>query len=134
MSGLHLLLAFLASAILASFTDWYCFGVLFHDRYGHTPGVWKKYRDKKDEMTSIGISQAIMSISSLVFILVCSHLGLVSMPLTLLAAVVVWAMIPVPLLATNAIFIPMDRWIVVSHSLGWLARLVITALCVSWLL
>jgi hypothetical protein len=43
-------------------------------------------------------------------------------------------MIPVPLLATNAVFIPMDRLITVSHALGWLARLVITAVFVSWLL
>ena len=35
------------------------------------------------------------------------------------------------LLLTNAIFIPMDRRIVASHSLGWLARLLTTALCVS---
>jgi|HubBroStandDraft_4_1064222.scaffolds.fasta_scaffold50603_4 hypothetical protein len=74
-----------------------------------------------------------MSISSLVFILVCGRLGFVSSASTLLAAVALWVMIPVPLLATNAIFIPMDRSIVVSHSFGWLARLVITALCVSWI-
>jgi hypothetical protein len=133
MNGLHIVFVFIASAILASFTDWYFFGVLFHGRYGLTPGVWKKYRDKRDEMTSIGISEGIMSISSLVFILVCGRLGFVSSASTLLAALALWVMIPVPLLMTNAIFIPMHRSIVVSHSLGWLARLVITALCVSWI-
>lgn len=43
-------------------------------------------------------------------------------------------MVPVPLIAVNAIDIPMDRFIAVGHALGWLARLLITALCVSWLL
>jgi hypothetical protein len=129
MNGLHIVFVFIASAILASFTDWYFFGVLFHARYGLTPGVWKKYRDKRDAMTSIGISEGIMSIRSLVFILVCGGLGFVSSASTLLAAVALSVMIPVPLLITNAIYIPMDRSIVVSHSLGWPARLVFTALC-----
>jgi hypothetical protein len=124
-------LAFVASAVGASFTDWLFFGVLFHGRYEKTPGTWKKYANKKDELRSIGLSQAIMSLSSRVFILGCAHLGLVRLNSSLLAAVGLWIMIPVPLLATNAVFIPMDRLIVVSHSLGWLARLVITGLCVS---
>ena len=134
MNWLHVLLAFLASAVASSFTDWFFFGVLFHDRYGRTPGIWKKYKDKKDEMTSIALSQAIFSASSLVFVLCCAHLGLIRLASTLPAAAALWIMIPVPILAANAVFIPMDRLIVVSHSLGWLARLVITALCVSWLL
>jgi hypothetical protein len=108
--------------------------VLFHDRYGKTPGVWRRYRDKSDEYRSIAISQALFAVSSLVFILMCAHLGLVSGKSALLTAVTVWVMIPVPLLATNAIFIPADRLIVVSHSLGWLARLLVTALFVAWFL
>jgi hypothetical protein len=130
----HILLAFICSAVVASLTDWYFFGVLFHDRYAKTPAVWRRYRDKSDEYRSIVISQAVLAVSSLVFILVCSGLGLVSARSALLAAVTVWVMIPVPLLATNAIFIPMDRSIVVSHSLGWLARLLVTALFVWWFL
>jgi len=130
----HILLAFICSAVVTSLTDWYFFGVLFHGRYAKTPAVWRTYRDKSDEYRSIGMSQALLAVSSLVFILVCSGLGLVSTKSALLAAVTVWVMIPVPLIATNAIFIPMDRLIVVSHSLGWLARLLVTALFVSWFL
>jgi Protein of unknown function (DUF1761) len=134
MNWLHILYAFVASAILASFTDWYFFGVLFHEHYDRTPGAWRKYRDKKDEIASILISQVIFGVSSFVFILACGHLGLTSLSASLLAAVTVWIMIPLPLLAVNAIFMNIDRMIVVSHALGWLARLVITALFVTWLL
>jgi len=130
----HILLALICSTVVTSLTDWYFFGVLFHDRYAKTPGVWRTYRDKRDEYRSIAISEAMLAVSSLVFILACSGLGLVSAKPALLAAVTVWVMIPVPLLATNAIFIPMDRLIVVSHSLGWLARLLVSALFVSWFL
>ncbi|MGH8290933.1 MAG: hypothetical protein ACREV7_18290 [Steroidobacteraceae bacterium] len=75
-----------------------------------------------------------MCVSQLVFVTVCAYLGLVTNGSCLLAALALWIMIPVPLLAPNAIFIPMDRLIVVSHSLGWLVRLLITQLCASWLL
>jgi hypothetical protein len=124
-------LAFLASAVVASFTDWYFFGVLFHDRYRATPGVWKRYRDKKDETRSIAISELVMSITSLVFIVACAHQGWTSLPNAALAAGIAWLMLPVPLLITNAIYIPMDRLIVVNHSLGWLARLLVSATCVA---
>lgn len=133
MSGLHVAMAFLASAILSSFTDWYFFGVLFHNRYGNTPGVWKKYKDKADEIKSISVSEVILSVSSLGFILICSHLNLLTFESSFCAALGLWIIFPVPLLVTNAIYIPMDRLIVVSHALGWLSRLVITALCVSCL-
>jgi hypothetical protein len=134
MPWLHILYAFLASAVIASFTDWYFFGVLFHDRYGKTPAIWRRYREKKDEVQSIMLAQAIMSISQLAFVMACAYLGLLTSHSCLLAALILWIMIPVPLLATNAIFIPMDRLIVVSHSIGWLVRLLITGLCASWLL
>ena len=134
MSWLHVVLALVVAFVAASFTDWYFFGVLFHERYGRTPGVWRKYKDKKDEVTSIAISEAIMAVSLLVFILVCGYLRRTSLESALAAAAVIWVMIPLPLLATNALYIPMDRAIIASHALGWLARLCVAALCVAWLL
>ena len=134
INWIHVLVTFLVSAFIASFTDWYFFGVLFHDRYMKTPGIWKKYKDKKDEMRSIWISEAVMSVSLLVFVLVCAHTGWTTFSSSIQAALVFWIMIPLPLLVTNAIYIPMDRRIVMSHSLGWLARLLVTACCLSLLL
>ena len=130
MNWTQVVLAFVASAVLASFTDWYFFGVLFHDRYRATPGVWNQYKDKKDEMRSIAISELFMSISSLVFIVASAHQGWTSLSRAAVAALVAWVMVPVPLLITNEVYIPMSRLIVVSHSLGWLARLLVTAICV----
>ena len=134
MNYTHIILAFAASAILASFTDWFFFGFLFHDRYQATPGVWKKYKDKKDEMRSIMICLGYMSITSLVFVVGCAWLAITTLPASLAAAMGIWIMIPVPLLLSNAVYIPMDRRIVLGHSLGWLARLLVTARCVAWLM
>ena len=131
MNWTHVLLAFVAAAVVATFTDWYFFGVLFHDRYAATPGIWKKYRDKKDEMRSIALSELYMSVSLFVFIVVCSSQAWTSLSRATLAALVAWVMIPLPLLITNAIYIPMHRLIVLSHSLGWLARLLVASICVA---
>ena len=53
MNWLQILEAAVVAGIVSSFTDWYFFGIVFHDRYHIYPGVWRKYRDKKDEMRSI---------------------------------------------------------------------------------
>ncbi len=53
---------------------------------------------------------------------------------TLVFAVLVWLMVPVPLLITNALFIKLHPLVVVSNSLGWLAKLVVAALSVTLLL
>jgi hypothetical protein len=45
-------------------------------------------------------------------------------------AKLIWDSVLKKLLITNAVYIPMSRLIVVSHSLGWLARLSVTAICV----
>jgi len=131
MNWIHIAEASVLAIILASFTDWYFFGILFHNRYHSTPGVWKQYKDKKDEMRSISISMLYQSITSVVFIIACSYLQVNTLVPAMIAALVVWVMVPLPLLLSYGVFIRMDRLIIVSHSLGWLARLLITAACIS---
>jgi hypothetical protein len=41
---------------------------------------------------------------------------------------------PLPLIVTNALWIKMNPLLALSHSLGWLARFVVTALVAGWLL
>jgi len=43
-------------------------------------------------------------------------------------------MVPVPLLITNALFIKIQPLTVLSHALGWLAKLAIAAIIAAWLL
>lgn len=98
------------ASFLASFTDWYFYGVLFHERYHSIPGVWIKYKDKRDEMRSVTLGTAFHSLSSFVFVFGCGYLHLTTLSLSLGAAVGVWLMVPVPLLAALSVFL---RWI------GW---------------
>jgi hypothetical protein len=134
MNYLHIVEASAAAIILASFTDWYFFGILFHDRYHAIPGAWKKYTDKKDEMTSITVSMLYQSITSIIFIGACGYLQLNALLPALVAALVVWLMVPLPLLLSYSVFLKTDKLIIVSHSLGWLARLLVSAVCAALLL
>jgi hypothetical protein len=134
MNWIQIAKAAITACIVASMTDWYFFGVLFHRRYRSIPGVWREYRDKKDEATSITIATLYQSITTVVFTVACAYLQLTSIGPVTISALVVWLMLPLPLLLSYGIFIRMDRLIVLSHSLGWLARLLVTALCISWFL
>ena len=131
MDWLRILGAASAAAILASFTDWYFFGILFHDRYQTHPGVWRKYRDKKDEIRSIAWGTLLGASSCLIFVVVCDWLGVHSVVGTLLLGLAVWALGPFSLLLTNSLFMNMDPYLLISHSLGWLVRLVIAGLAVA---
>jgi hypothetical protein len=134
MNWIHIIGAGILASVLTSFTDWYFFGILFHDRYSTNAGVWRQYKDKNHEMRSIAIGILLGTLTNFIFIISCSYLRLVGLPAALAAAGVLWVMIPIPLLLTNSIFMRIDRALVVSHSLGWLARLIVSALCVSWFL
>lgn len=123
----------LIASLLTSFTDWYFFGVLFHEKYNTIPGVWKKYTDKKDEMRSIMISTGFHSISCFVFAFTCDYFHLAGLTPLLFFAFLVWLTTSLPLLLSYGVYIRMDRHIVVSHSLGWLVRLLVSGLCVAWL-
>jgi hypothetical protein len=135
MNWVHIIEAAIVASIAASFTDWYFFGVLFHDRY-HQGGadVWRRYADKKDEVRSILLATMSQSITCFLFIPFCDYFRVTTLPHALELAGIVWLMLPVPILLSYAIFIRMHRLIIVSHSLGWLVRLAICAFCVAWLL
>jgi hypothetical protein len=90
--------------------------------------------DRKDETRSIAISELYISVSLFVFIVTCAHQHWSSFAKAATAALVAWIMLPVPIFVTNAIYIPMSRLLVVSHALGWLARLLVAATCVSVIL
>jgi hypothetical protein len=135
VNWIRIIEAGVAASILASFSDWYFFGILFHTRYHREgPGIWRKYKDKKDEMRSIFLSTIYQSITCFVFVIACRYLGITILAHALFAAGVAWFMLPLPLLLSQANFIRIDRMIIFSHSVGWLARLLISAMCVAWLL
>ena len=133
MNWKHFLLAILAASIASSFTDWLFAGVLFHDKYLAYPEVWRKEL-RKDDTGAITWSMILGLLTSAAFMAACIVFNIHGYRSTLEFAALVWLMVPLPLTITNALFIKLHPLIVVSHSLGWLAKLAVAALAAGWLL
>src|SRR3954468_22069242 len=92
MNWLKFFEAAVAASFLASMTDWYFFGVLFHDRYHVNAGVWKKYKNKSDEMRSILVGTLFGSFTCVIFVAGCMILKITALSLALSTAAFLWLM------------------------------------------
>jgi hypothetical protein len=133
MNWKHFLLAVLAAGVASSFTDWLFAGVLFHDKYFAYPEVWRQ-KLRQDDTGAITWSMILGLLTSAAFMATCVVFNIHGYRSTLEFAALVWLMVPLPLTITNALFIKLHPLIVVSHSLGWLAKLALAALAAGWLL
>jgi hypothetical protein len=121
-----LALATLAGGIASSLTDWFFFGVLFHGKYLENPEVWRK--PEGGETKQIIWSTVVAFFSCAAFILLCAGLQLHTMRSVVKLAIAIWLIAPLPLTITNSFFIKFQKELVFSHSLGWLARLLLFAI------
>jgi hypothetical protein len=133
MDWKHFLLALVVAGIAASLADWLFAGALFHEKYSAYPEVWRPGLRGGDQ-GPIAWSVALGFLSVAAFLAVCGSFGIHSYGATLKLAGLMWLVVPLPLIITNALFMKIHPLIVVSHSLGWLAKLMIAALSASWLL
>ncbi|HYL76280.1 MAG TPA: DUF1761 domain-containing protein [Bryobacteraceae bacterium] len=133
MNWTHFLMAVAAAGVVSSFTDWFFFGVLFHDKYAAYPEVWRAAPGKSETKTILTVTlMGLVTCAAFVFLYHLSSLHGYGAALEL--AGIVWIMAPVPLTISNALYVKMHPALVVSHSMGWLARLVAAALAAGWLL
>ncbi len=108
-------------------------GVLFHDRYMTTPGLWRSAA-RRNEPSFIVYSQLIGVISSAAFAYVCVRNDSLTITRILLTSVLVWLAGPVVVLAQMVLWTKLDPLVGASQSAGWLTRFVITGLLAVWLL
>jgi hypothetical protein len=131
MNWAHFALAALAAGIASSCTDWFFTGILFHDKYLAYPEVW---RSRKGEGSTIAWATLLGFLTALSFMAACSVFGINGYSHALTFAAISWIMVPVPLIITNALYIKLHPLVVLAHVLGWLARLMIAAICAAWIL
>jgi hypothetical protein len=134
MNWTRFLLAVVVSGLGASVTDWLFMGVLFHKKYLETPEIWRA-KPGQPETTNIIASTVIGFVSCAAFIYLCYWTCALSVRhASLRMAVLAWLAAPLPLILTNVLWIKMHPLLGLSHSLGWLARFVVTALVAAWLM
>ena len=128
-------LAIVFSAFVASFTDWFFSGTLFHSKYMAYPEVWRRQPgDRAGENQAITWAMILGLLTSIGFVCACLAFGIGGYAHALEFAALIWLAVPLPLLITNALFMKIHPLNVVSNSLGWLARLLIAGAAVGRLL
>jgi hypothetical protein len=130
MNWTRFALALVTAGAATSLTDWFFFGFLFHGKYRETPETWRS----GSEGRKIAWSMVIVVLAAAFFFHWCLHFDVHGYHHTLSVAFLAWFAAALPITVTNALFIKYNSLVVVSHSLGWLARLVIAALAYVWLL
>jgi hypothetical protein len=133
MNWPRFLLAVLVSGLATSMTDWLFMGVLFHKKYLETPELWRN-KPGQSETGGIIASSLVGAVSCAAFIYLCVWTGTLGLREVLRIAGIAWLAGPVPIIFSNIVWIKMHPILGVSHSLGWLARFVVTGLVASWML
>jgi len=134
MNWTRFLLAIGLSGLATTFTDWLFMGVLFHNKYLATPEIWR-LKPGQSETRGIVLSSllGVSSCAAFLYFYIWSGTPFVY-PATLQIAFLFWVAAPVPIIFSNIVWIKMHPLLGVSHSLGWLARFVVTGIIGTWLL
>jgi hypothetical protein len=133
MDWKHFLTAVIVTGFVSSLTDWFFGGILFHDKYGAHPEIWRQ-GPNKSEAPAVAGSIVLGFLTSTAFMTACIVFAVHGYRASLELAGLCWLMVPVPLLVTNALFVKLHPLIVLSHSLGWLAKLGVAAVAAGVLL
>lgn len=121
------LVAVFAAGTIATFTDWYFMGVLFHDRYQRYPETWWP-RDKATETMPIIYSSALGYVTAAAVIALCAMAGVDDIWSGIKVAFLAWLAGSLVQVATTHIWVRIDASVSVAHALGYLARFLIAGI------
>jgi Protein of unknown function (DUF1761) len=120
---MRLFLALIAASVGISLSDWLFFGVIFHDEYMKTPEMWRAVPESR----KIAGSMVLAVFGTAAFLALAQNTGVHKFGPTMTLAVLVWLAAALPQTVTSTLYLKYSARLGVSHSLGWLARLVIAA-------
>ena len=106
--------AIVAGTVLGSLADWLFAGILFYERYQRHREVW---REGGERGRIIG-AQALAVLTSAAFVLLAMTAHQTNIRGAGMLAFLAWLIGPLPLLATNHLFIKIDAMVTASHTLG----------------
>ncbi|MGA8773262.1 MAG: hypothetical protein WCC32_02475 [Terriglobales bacterium] len=129
MNWARLVAIIVGAGVVSSLTDWFFAGDWIHRRYTY-PEIWRQ----GEEGRAIALTSPLPFVTCGVFAFVAARLSLHSVSGALKLAVAVWVIGPLPLILTNAAFMKLHRFFVVSYAIGWLIKLMIVAVAVGWFL
>jgi hypothetical protein len=117
------IIALIAALIAISLSDWLLFGVVFHNRYDKTPATWRTVPESRKIAGSM-----LFALIGTIFLFRLADLSAAhSFSSLCTLTVLVWLAASLPQTVTNTLYVNYDASLVVSHSIGWLARIAIAA-------
>ncbi len=116
-------IALIAALVAISLSDWLLFGVVFHNRYDKTPATWRPVPESR----KIAGSMIFALIGAIFLFRLADRFGAHSFSDLCTLTVLVWLAASLPQTVTNTLYVNYDGSLVVSHSIGWLARIAIAA-------
>jgi hypothetical protein len=120
---MRLFLALVAATVGISLSDWLFFGVIFHGDYMKTPEMWRAVPENR----KIAFSMLISVVGTAAFLVLAQRTGVHGFGPAVGLSALVWLAAALPQTLTNTLYLNYSSRLAVSHSLGWLARLVIAA-------
>jgi hypothetical protein len=117
------IIALIAALIAISLSDWLLFGVVFHNRYDKTPATWRTVPESR----KIAGSMLFALIGTIFLFRLADLFAAHSFSSLCTLTVLVWLAASLPQTVTNTLYVNYDASLVVSHSIGWLARIAIAA-------
>jgi len=133
MNWIRVVLTILAGGIASSLTDWLFMGDLLYKWFNPNPEIWR-FPHGEGEMAAIAWSAPLPFLTCAVFTLLCARLNLHSLVATAALASAIWLIGPLPLLVVHALFMKLHPGIVAAYCLGWLVKLLVSALAVTLIL
>jgi hypothetical protein len=122
-----ILAAVFGAGTIATFTDWYFMGVLFHDRYQIYPETWWP-RDKSSEMMPILYSSALGYVTAAAVIALCAMAGVGDVWGGIKVAFIAWLTGSFVQVVTTQIWVRIDTKVSIAHGIGYLARFLIAGI------
>ena len=118
--------AVFAAGTIASFTDWYFMGVLFHDRYQTYPETW--WPRQQNDTKPILYSTALGYVTAAAVIALCAMAGVDSVWSGIKVGFLAWLAGSFVQVATTHIWVRIDLKVSIAHALGYLARFLIAGI------
>ncbi len=118
--------AVFVAGTLASFTDWFFMGMLFHDRYQVYPETW--WPRAGNETMPILYSTALGYITAAAVMWLCALAGVDGVMSGLKVGFIAWLAGSFVQVATTHIWVRIDLKVSIAHALGYLARFVIAGI------
>jgi len=135
MSTLHI--AFvpgLIAGVVSVFTSWLWMGVIFHRYQRETPETWRPEGSRSYIAASLLHVLAAIGIACLFTLVVRFKVGIFAVGFQgiFYFAICIWGALALPILLESAIFVRLDRLVVIGRLLDWLTTSVLAYAIIWW--